>query len=386
MTDDTGLIEHAIGRIPRRQEGYSTDDNARAFWLAYEWLRYARAHGLENDSAVLARHIDVYFAFLAWVQKEDGWFHNNVSYDRRFELEVPSDDCQGRSVYALAVGMCEETDPGRLAAYAEVLKRGFDAARSMRHTRGVAHVLAAAVRLLRRADHVESGAADGFWSYVKRELPDWVERCANDLVARFEENATASWPWFESRMTYDNAVMPWALFEAASLVGEPRWRDIAETSLAALVERMRAPEGWLRPIGNRGFADPVHTAQWDQQPLEIAQVAIASEAAWRATGDEVHRKTIAQCQRWFYGDNDKRVPVADAADGSSCDGLTPHGPNVNRGAESTWAYLITEAFVERTFAGDAEAARRYGALVGVSRADFLAGDRPRLALGTMKRS
>lgn len=30
LTDDTGLLEHALGRIPRRREGYTTDDNARA--------------------------------------------------------------------------------------------------------------------------------------------------------------------------------------------------------------------------------------------------------------------------------------------------------------------------------------------------------------------
>ena len=30
MTDSTGLIQHAIYSIPRRESGYTTDDNARA--------------------------------------------------------------------------------------------------------------------------------------------------------------------------------------------------------------------------------------------------------------------------------------------------------------------------------------------------------------------
>ena len=30
MTDSTGLIQHAIFSIPRRESGYTTDDNARA--------------------------------------------------------------------------------------------------------------------------------------------------------------------------------------------------------------------------------------------------------------------------------------------------------------------------------------------------------------------
>ena len=30
MTDDTGMLQHAIFTIPNRSEGYTTDDNARA--------------------------------------------------------------------------------------------------------------------------------------------------------------------------------------------------------------------------------------------------------------------------------------------------------------------------------------------------------------------
>ena len=33
LTDSTGLIQHAIYAIPRRESGYTTDDNARALRL-----------------------------------------------------------------------------------------------------------------------------------------------------------------------------------------------------------------------------------------------------------------------------------------------------------------------------------------------------------------
>ena len=33
MTDSAGLIQHAIYSIPRRESGYTTDDNARALRL-----------------------------------------------------------------------------------------------------------------------------------------------------------------------------------------------------------------------------------------------------------------------------------------------------------------------------------------------------------------
>ena len=33
MSDSTGLIQHAIYNVPRRESGYTTDDNARALRL-----------------------------------------------------------------------------------------------------------------------------------------------------------------------------------------------------------------------------------------------------------------------------------------------------------------------------------------------------------------
>ena len=41
MTDSTGLIQHAIYSLPRRESGYTTDDNARALRLCTRlWNRH----------------------------------------------------------------------------------------------------------------------------------------------------------------------------------------------------------------------------------------------------------------------------------------------------------------------------------------------------------
>ena len=34
MTDDTGMLQHAIFTVPNRGEGHTTDDNARALIFA----------------------------------------------------------------------------------------------------------------------------------------------------------------------------------------------------------------------------------------------------------------------------------------------------------------------------------------------------------------
>jgi hypothetical protein len=44
---------------------------------------------------------------------------------------------------------------------------------------------------------------------------------------------------------------------------------------------------------------------------------------------------------WFLGDNDGRAVMWDRATGGGYDGLTPDGPNLNQGAESTLALIAT---------------------------------------------
>ena len=95
MTDDTGLLQHAIYSTPDRNHGYCTDDNARALLVA------AMGYRLLNDSEVLPR-LECYLSFLhhAW-NGELRRFRNFMSYDRRWMDEDGTQDCQARCIWAL---------------------------------------------------------------------------------------------------------------------------------------------------------------------------------------------------------------------------------------------------------------------------------------------
>ena len=92
MTDSTGLIQHAIYGIPRRESGYCTDDNARALRLC------ARLWGEQPDQRMLNR-ITCYLSFLEFARTSGG-FHNFLSYDRRWLDAQGCGDCQGQAVRA----------------------------------------------------------------------------------------------------------------------------------------------------------------------------------------------------------------------------------------------------------------------------------------------
>ena len=95
MTDSTGLVQHAIYSLPRRESGYTTDDNARALRLCTRlWSR-------QGDQRMLQR-ISTYLSFLEFAHCPGRGFHNFMSYQRYWLDAEGCGDCQGQAVRALA--------------------------------------------------------------------------------------------------------------------------------------------------------------------------------------------------------------------------------------------------------------------------------------------
>jgi hypothetical protein len=342
MTDDTGLLEHAIGKIPRRAEGYTTDDNARALWACVEWI------DLDPELAEAERLPELaerYVGFLYWARKPDGRFHNNYDYERKPESEQPSDDCLGRTIWALARTASVPFGRRFAPAVPEMLDHALNAADGMASHRGWAYALAACALLERgrRGAGRENGGAPLSEERIRALAAD----LRNRLLDSYRRESGPDWRWFEPVMTYSNGLLPWALFEDHAAFGDEASLDAARESFRFLAERMGAPSGAIRPIGNRGWCTRNHTARWDQQPIEAFKLALAAEAGYRVTGKRKYLEIALACRAWFHGRNDCGAPLADPADGSCCDGLTPDGPNANRGAESTIAWMLTEAIVRR---------------------------------------
>lgn len=100
MTDSTGIFQHAIFSVPNFSEGYCTDDNARAFILSVLLGELGeepeRVRTVASTSAAF-----LYHAFDTQTKR----FHNHMSFDRRWLDDRGSEDCQGRALWALGVGV-----------------------------------------------------------------------------------------------------------------------------------------------------------------------------------------------------------------------------------------------------------------------------------------
>ncbi len=162
------------------------------------------------------------------------------------------------------------------------------------------------------------------------------------LVESYQRSQRPDWHWFESRMTYANAVLPHALLIAAR-----RWpqENFLETAAASLdfLDQATTDAGLFCPIGNQGwFAHGEEKAAFDQQPVEADTMADVAIAAFDLFGDERYLEVFRRAYTWFHGGNSLQQSMADPQYGAGYDGLHPRGLNRNQGAESTLAFLHTE--------------------------------------------
>lgn len=323
MTDSTGLIQHAIYCVPRRESGYTTDDNARALRLC------ARLWQHSPDERMLSR-VSLYMSFLEHARRPLCGFHNMLSYQRDWLDFTGTGDSQGQAILGLAEVLAGPLPDGYRALARELIDSMLPALAELRSLRAQAYVIQAWVHLWQHG--VEYTGA----------LETLARLSADRLVECFHRSCRNDWPWFESCMTYANAVLPHALFDAAGRWPQEEYLSVAEASFGFL-SQVTTLNNLFSPIGNRDwYPRDEARAMFDQQPVEASTMAMAAWAAFEATHDIRYRAIFERARNWFHGGNMLALPLVAERGGGCYDGLQASGVNRNQGAESTLAYLWTE--------------------------------------------
>ena len=325
MTDDTGILQHAIFSLPNCLEGYTTDDNARALIVATLHDNSFATGGSEHIS--LSRR---YLAFL-WLafQEKTGRFRNFLSYDRKWQEDIGSEDSHGRALWALGTVLGNSTDAGLRGAAGRLFEAAAPAALVFTSPR------AWAFSVLGMQAYLE-------WFPGDRAIQHSRNALANRLLDIYERTHSGEWRWFEKSLSYSNARLPQALLIAGWHSCNKRMVEVGCESLQWLVaEQHRGDDAVFVPIGSRGFfTSGEEKARFDQQPVEACATISACAQAYRLTTDR-YWLDEAQCAfRWFLGENDLQVPLYDATTGGCRDGLHPDRANENQGAESSLSFLM----------------------------------------------
>jgi hypothetical protein len=323
MTDSTGLIQHAVYSVPRRESGYTTDDNARALRLCTRlWCH-------DPDDRMLTR-ITTYLSFIEHARCPVRGFHNFLSYQRDWLDAAGTGDCQGQAVRALAEVLGSDLPSGYKALALELIEAVLPALADLRSLRAQAYIILA-------WSHMKVAGVSDIESF---ESVAWS--AARRLVECYRRSERPDWQWFESRLTYANAVLPHALFIASQRWPETEFADIGETAFAFL-DRVTTSENVFWPIGNSDwYSHGESKSLYDQQPVEAVTMADAALAAFKLLHDKKYLAMFSRAHDWFHGQNSLRLPLADGVTGACFDALQPMGANMNQGAESTLAHLWTE--------------------------------------------
>ncbi len=306
MVDDTGIYEHSLYGIPRRDHGYTVDDAARAVVVLCDAAAQA-----DLDSA-----IEVLLGFVIHAIRPDGRFHNRLGYDRRWQDVVGSDDAHGRAIWALGVAAADAPRPEWRDAAQQTLK----AARvpDSSHLRPHAYAALGAHAVWRRRPNDKKAGAI-------------LERAAT----QFERTPK---PWPESRLSYANGRLPDAMLAIGEVLDSHDLVDRGREALAWLEDVETHGDRYsFTPVGGWEPGEP--RPAFDQQPIEAAALSGAAERAWHLTGDMRWRDAVLRAGSWLAGHNDSGAVLYDSATGACRDGLTPTAANENRGAESTIAGL-----------------------------------------------
>ncbi|HEY0396066.1 MAG TPA: hypothetical protein VGD01_16330 [Candidatus Elarobacter sp.] len=376
MTDDVGLLQHAVLDVPNRACGYCTDDAGRALIVACDAAarRATKADG--------ARLVSTYLAYLHDAQLPDGWFHDFMGYDRRWQDDRGTEDAVGRAIWGL--GYAERNAPRETwrTVARTMRRRAHDAIARLSYPRsrayaalGLSHVLASDALALDfgaqaadapgPASRPHDTSADGLPAGTndESEARALLDRMLAPIADAFDACATGDWRWCEDVLTYDNARLCEALLRGGAVLGADRYvrtgLEMLDFYSSVVIENHATLGRIFVPVGSRGwYPRGGEKSRSGQQPLEAAAMVDAAFGAADVTGDARWSEIAEIAHAWYLGRNTHGIAVA--TESGCCDGLddlpanavhtvlngpsasAPHvGLNPNMGAESTVCYLMS---------------------------------------------
>jgi len=318
LTDETGIIQHSVYGVPDRSFGYSTDDAARALVVAlgaYHQVKEERFLTLANT----------YIAFLRHAQLTDGRFRNFMDYSRHFNEGLETEDTWGRAIWGLGCGVQLGPTEWFRTLSRELLERA-TANLDMHYPMARAYAMVGLYHFLQRYSSATA---------IKKLL----QNLADAQIEQYRRTKSDEWCWFSDSVTYGNTKIPQALLLAYKVLKSEVCLSVALESLEFLT-RITYTGEHFDFVGVGWYGKGKEKSLFDQQPVDAGYAVETYVLAYEITKEPRWLALAQVAFDWFFGRNCMGVSLYDFAQGACYDGLTPNGPNLNQGAESTIAFLL----------------------------------------------
>ncbi|OGC97942.1 hypothetical protein A2634_04605 [Candidatus Amesbacteria bacterium RIFCSPHIGHO2_01_FULL_48_32] len=294
MTDKTGILEHAKLGKPDIAEGYTTDDNARAYQVMLK----------------LGQPRKIYLDFLRRAANVSG-FHNEMDILGQWVDKPGLGEWFGRAVVAAGRGIKSGDRNEKM-----VCRQIWDAAKS-------------------QFDKVTSPRT------IAQLAIAGVPHMTDKLVAAWKKYRSDDWEWFEPGLYYDNGRLPHALF----ITG---YEEVGRKTLDWLIDKLWSKQkNCFSFVGQTGWWKKGEAkAEFDQQPVEAGSIVEACAVAYSTTKDKKYLDWAHKAWQWYSGRNIIGEKLIDSRTGGIRDGFSPQGCSLNEGAEAVLSFVIAHIALE----------------------------------------
>ena len=339
MTTDIGIVQFCKINRPDLKWGYTLDDNARAL------LVMCRHYKLTANSEDLD-YIKLYFKFIASCFRTNGKFMNYVDENCRFtrhNQEENLEDANGRAIWALgnllSISLHFPKQYECINEKAEFLF--FDALAYVSELRSPRAIAFSIKGLCFYA--LENGVG---------KVESLLKKLADRLVEHYNDTNAKDWEWYESYLTYGNAVLPHALLLSSIVLGKPKYANIARKTFDFLLDKIIYKDT-IRVISNKKWFTKGDAFSKDfkggQQPIDVAYTILALDLFHSEFPDGGYNTLKENAFSWFLGNNPMHQTIYNPCTGGCYDGIELNNVNLNQGAESTLSYLLARLTFKESF-------------------------------------
>jgi len=324
MSQNFGIIQFSKGNQPDLNSGYTLDDNARALialCMVDENAGYPKYR----------KYIKLYLNFILFCLQSDGTLKNYVDKYGKFTSQnndVSLEDSNGRAIWALGYFICHGNVFYKLSINAarKAIRLTFPILSKIQSPRSIAFAI--------------KGLCCYFTKKPSRELYDGIRMLADKLVGLYLSATDECWKWFETYLTYDNAVLPESLLCAYNVTKNEQYKNIAKESFDFLLKKIFV-DGQIKVISNNKWLNKGESnTKYGEQPVDVAGTVIALSTFYDVFHDNEYIQKQKDAFSWFMGNNHLHQIIYNPVTGGCYDGLEENNINLNQGAESTVCFLI----------------------------------------------
>ncbi len=338
MTTSFGMLQFSNINMPSEEHGYTLDDNSRALIALSTHFKITRD---EED----LKNIEIYVKFIAFCQQANGTFLNYVSIDEKFTAqnnETNLDDSNGRAIWAL----------GHVLSLSNILPAKITDIAYKAYQNYLPHI--PQIHSTRSMSFMIKGIYNHQKTRVIKTQEDekevaLISTLADKLMNMYKHESTENWNWYESYLTYANAVIPEAMLCAYLATNKKEYKETALSTFDFLLSKtfinnrikLISNQEWL--YGSNGTGN--HNLG-GEQPIDVAYTILALNQFNDVFAQYKYYNKIKIAFEWFLGNNHLNQIVYNPCTGGCYDGIEESNVNLNQGAESTVSYLLSRLVLE----------------------------------------